>query len=121
MTTQEVANRYYELAKENNWPQILEELCSAALVNIEPEHVTARGIHPITKGLDAIKAKGIANREMIEAIHSQYCSVPLVAAGFFSVMLSRDFTFKGQPRMQKEELGVFEVKDGKIISEQFFY
>jgi hypothetical protein len=121
MTTTEVANRYYELAKENNWPQILDELCSAYLVNKEPDHVIARGIQPVTTGLDAIKAKGIANRAMIEAIHSQYCSVPLIAGNFFTVILGREVTFKGQPRMNKEEIAVFELKDGKIILEQFFY
>ena len=121
MTTQEVASRYYELAKENNWPEILDELCSPDLVNKEPEHVTARGIQPITSGIDAIKAKGVTNRAMIEAVHNQYCSAPLVAANFFTVVLSRDVTFKGQPRLNKEEIGVFEVKNGKIITEQFFY
>ena len=121
MTTQEVANRYYELAKQNKWPEILDELCSADLVNKEPEHVTARGIQPVTTGLEAIKAKGIANREMIEAIHSQHCSEPLVAGNFFTVVLSRDVSFKGMPRMTREEIAVFELKDGKIIVEQFFY
>jgi len=121
MTTQQVANRYYELAAQNNWPAILDELCSANLVNKEPEHVTARGIQPVTTGLEAVKAKGIANREMIEAVHSQHCSAPLVAGNFFTVVLSRDVTFKGMPRTTKEEIAVFEINDGKIISEQFFY
>jgi limonene-1,2-epoxide hydrolase len=30
-------------------------------------------------------------------------------------------TFKEKGRIQMEEVGVFEVKDGKIINEQFFY
>ncbi len=121
ITTQEIANRYYALAKQNKWPEILDELCGEDLVNQEPEHVISRGIQPITKGLDAVKAKGNANRKMIEEIHSQHCSVPLVAGNFFTVVLSRDVTFKGMPRTTKEEIAVFEVKDGKIISEQFFY
>lgn len=121
MTTQEIANRYCELAKENKWPEILDELCSQDLVNKEPEHVTARGIPTTTTGLDAVKAKGKANREMIEAIHSQECSAALVAGNFFSVVLKRDVTFKGMPRMTKEEIGLFEIKEGKIIVEQFFY
>jgi len=32
-----------------------------------------------------------------------------------------DATMKGMGRMKLEEICVFEVKDGKIISEQFFY
>ena len=121
MTTQEVANRYCELAKQNNWPEILEELCSIDLVNKEPEHVAARGIQPTTIGLDQVKAKGIKNREMIEAVHSLHCSAPLVAGHFFTVTLSRDVTFKGMPRMMKDEIALFEVKESKIIVEQFFY
>ena len=121
ITTQEVANRYCELAKQNKWTEILDELCAPELVNKEPEHVTARGIQPTTKGLEAVKAKGDANRKMIEEIHSQHCSAPLVAGNFFTVILSRDITFKGMPRMKKEEIAIFELKDGKIISEQFFY
>ena len=35
--------------------------------------------------------------------------------------MSRDVTFKGRPRVKREEIAVFEVHDGKIISEQFFY
>lgn len=121
MTTQEIAARYCELAKQNKWPQILDELCSIDLVNKEPGHVTSRGVQPITSGLENIKAKGKANREMIEAIHSQHCSEPLIAGNFFTLTLSREVTFKGQPRMNKEEIAVFEIKDGKIILEQFFY
>ncbi|MEO8770901.1 MAG: SnoaL-like domain-containing protein [Ferruginibacter sp.] len=121
MTTHDVANRYCELAKQNKWPQILDELCSEDLMNKEPEHVSARGIEPVTKSLEAVKAKGIKNREMIEEIHSQRCSLPLVAGNFFTVTLSREVTFKGMPRMLKDEIGIFEVKNGKIIVEQFFY
>jgi limonene-1,2-epoxide hydrolase len=35
--------------------------------------------------------------------------------------MGRDVTFKGKPRMQLDEVAVFEVKDGKIVLEQFFY
>jgi hypothetical protein len=121
MTTLEVANRYCELAKQNKWPEILDELCSQDLVNKEPDHVHTMGLPVITKGLDEVKAKGNKRREMIEEIHSQYCTAPLVAGHFFTVMLSRDISFKGKPRMSLEEIALFELKEGKIISEQFFY
>ncbi len=121
MTTHDVANRYCELAKENKWTAILDELCAQDLVNKEPEHVVERGIPTTTTGLDAIKAKGEANRAMIEEIHSQQCSAALVAGNFFSVVLKRDVTFKGKPRMSLEEIALFEVKEGRIITEQFFY
>lgn len=58
---------------------------------------------------------------MIEEVHGEYCSEPIVASNFFSVTLGRDITLKGKPRMNIQEIGVFEVKEGKIIVEQFFY
>ena len=58
---------------------------------------------------------------MIAELHGDFCSDPIVAGNFFSVVLARDLTLKGRPRMQLQEIAVFEVKDGKIVSEQFFF
>jgi len=121
MTTQQVAGRYYELAKQQKWTEIQEELYGQDIVNKEPEHAIAMGIPTLTKGLDAVKAKGEARRKLIEEIHGQECSEPVTGGKFFSVSMSRDVTFKGRPRVKLEEIAVFEVHDGKIISEQFFY
>jgi hypothetical protein len=121
MTTQQVADRYYELACENKWIEIQESFHDDNVICLEPEHAAARGIQVVTKGKAALMAKGAANREMIETLHSQYCSAPIVTDGFFSVALKRDVTFKNRPRMQVEEIGVIQVRDGKIVMEQFFY
>jgi hypothetical protein len=121
MTTQEVANRYYELARQNRWDEIQDTLHDQDVTCQEPEHVAQRGMQVTTKGKKAVKAKTKANREMIEAIHSQDCSEPAVAGNFFSVALKRDLTFKNKSRMTLEEIGIFQVKDSKIVSEQFFY
>jgi limonene-1,2-epoxide hydrolase len=121
MTTQEVANRYCELMQQNKRSQIIEELYSTDIVNKEPEHAIAMGVPTITKGLDAVLKKAKARMEMIEEVHSDFCSEPVVGGNFFSVAIGRDITFKGRPRMNLHEIGVLEVKDGKIILEQFFY
>lgn len=121
MTTQQVANRYYELAKQNKWAEIWDELYSPKVVNREPEHAAAMGVPTLTKGMEAVRAKSNARREMIEAIHAQFCSEPVVGGSFFSVAMGRDVTFKGKPRMKLDEIAVFEVKEGKIVLEQFFY
>jgi SnoaL-like protein len=121
MTTQEVANRYYELASQSKWTEIQDELHDENVTSQEPEHAALKGAQVMTKGRQAVKAKSIANREMIETIHSQYCSEPTVAGNFFSVALKRDATFKTRPRMDLEEICVFQVTEGKIVSEQFFY
>ncbi len=121
MTTQEVANRYYELACQSKWIEIQDELHDDDVICQEPEHAALRGVQVITKGRDAVKAKSIANREMIETLHSQYCSEPIVAGNFFILELKRDVTFKNKPRMNLEEICVFQATEGKIILEQFFY
>ncbi|BAV05406.1 hypothetical protein SAMN05421788_105140 [Filimonas lacunae] len=121
MTTQQIADRYYELANKSQWVEILDELHDDNATCQEPEKVAAMGVPVITSGKEAIKAKGAANRTRIEAIHSQSCSEPLVAGDFFTVVLKRDLTFKEKPRTQLEEIGVYHVKNGKIVSEQFFY
>ncbi|OCX52063.1 hypothetical protein BEL04_11190 [Mucilaginibacter sp. PPCGB 2223] len=121
MTTQEVANRYYGLMLENKREQIVDELYGQDIICKEPEHALAMGIPTTTRGLEAVKAKAKARAAMIAEIHGDFCSEPLIAGNFFSVVLGRDLTLKGKPRMNLQEIGVFEVKEGKIVSEQFFY
>jgi limonene-1,2-epoxide hydrolase len=121
MTTRQVAGRYYELATQNKRVEIVEELYSADIVNREPEHAAAMGIPTLTRGLDAVKAKTNTRNAMIEAVHGESCSSPVVGGKFFSVALGRDVTLKGRPRMNLQEIGVYEVRDGKIVSEQYFY
>jgi hypothetical protein len=121
MTTQEVANRYYELASQSKWIEIQEELHDDNVISQEPEHAASRGIQVMIKGREAVKAKATANRETIDTIHSQFCSEPVVAGNFFSLGLKRDVTYKGRPRVQLEEICVFQVKEGKIVLEQFFF
>jgi hypothetical protein len=121
MTTQQVADRYNELAQERKWLALQEELYAEDAVCREPEKAAAVGLPIITEGLEAIKAKGIARRASIETIHDDFSSVPLVGGSHFSVSFMRDLTMKGKPRVKLEEIGVFHVKDGKIVLEQFFY
>ena len=121
MTTQQVADRYYELAIKQKWMEIVDELYGQDIVNKEPEHAKAMGIPTLTQGLVAVKAKGEARRKMIAEIHTQECSVPVTGGKFFSVSMYREVTFKGMPRVKLEEIAVFEVRDGRIVTEQFFY
>lgn len=121
MTTQETATRYHELALQRQFIEIQDSLYDEYVVCQEPEKAALMGMSIFTNGREAIKAKGIARRATIETIHSYACSEPIVAGEFFSVVLKQVVTFKGKPRTELEEIGVFHVKDGKIIKEQFFY
>ena len=121
MTTQEVAARYYELACQSNWNEIHETFHDEDIVSREPEQGVPAGIETVTRGKAAVKAKTDRHRAMIETMHSRYTSEPLVAGNFFTIVLKRDVTYKGRPRTNSEEIAVIEVKDGKIVSETFFY
>ena len=118
MTTQEVANRFYELSKEQNWNKIQDELYSDDAVSIEP--AGAQGMQN-AEGLPAIKKKGELFATMVEEMHGGYCTEPVVGGRFFSLASGIDATMKGQGRMKMDEIGVYEVKDGKIVKEQFFF
>jgi hypothetical protein len=45
----------------------------------------------------------------------------LVAGSYFSVGRHADITVQGLGRIQTDEIMLYEVKDGKIVMEQFFY
>ncbi len=121
MTTQEIASQYHELANQRKFIEIQDSFYDEQVICQEPEKAAEMGMAVVTNGLEAIKAKGIARRATMEAVHSYTCSEPLVAGEFFSVVLKQEITFKGKPRMALEEIGIFEVKNGKIVKEQFFY
>jgi hypothetical protein len=121
MTTQEIATRYRELMNERKFIEVQENLYHEDVVCQEPDKAASMGFTIITNGREAVKAKGIARRATIEISHSYTCSEPIVAGEFFSVALKQDVTFKGKPRMTLEEIGVFQVRDGKVVKEQFFY
>ena len=118
MTTQEVANCFHEMAQTGDWGKIQDDLFASDAVSIEPEHSQAL---QKAEGLEAIKQKGKKFGEMIEEMHGGYSKEPQVAGNHFSLAMGMDVTMKGQPRMKMDEIAVYEVKDGKIVKEQFFY
>ncbi len=118
MTIQEVANRFNELTQTNQWDKIQEELFSDDAVSIEPEN--SEGLKTV-KGLAAIKEKGRLFNESIEEMHGGYSTAPVIGGNHFSVSMGMDVTMKGMGRINMDEVCVYEVKDGKIVKEQFFY
>ena len=118
MTTTDVANRFNELAQTGQWDQIQNELFADNAKSIEPEN--SPGMQS-AEGIDAIREKGRQFGEMLEEMHGGYSNEPQVAGNHFAVAMGMDVTMKGQGRMKMDEIAVYEVKDGKIVKEQFFY
>lgn len=118
MTTQEVANRLFELCKQNQHEQAYTELFALDAENIEPPH--AQGMQSV-KGMEALLAKNLTFNNSIEEMHSGYTSEPKVFGPFIFMEMGMDVTMKGMGRMNMNEMCKYEVKEDKIISESFFY
>ncbi|MEM6802083.1 MAG: nuclear transport factor 2 family protein [Bacteroidota bacterium] len=119
MSTQEVANKWAEYCRTGQWDKAQAELYANNCVSLEMEG--AEGFPPRVEGLEAINQKGQAWNEMMEEFHGIEIEGPIVAGDHFTATMKMDITMKGQPRRKDEEVAVFRVADGKIVSEQFFY
>lgn len=117
MKTKEIADKLVAYCREGKFEAAQKELFAADAVSIEPK---ASQMFPReTKGLPAIIEKGHKFTAMVEKIHSQAVSDPIMTDNIIACTMTMDVTMKGQGRMKMSELCVYEVKDGKIISEHF--
>jgi hypothetical protein len=118
MSTQQIASRLADLVGKGEFEAAQNELFAEDAVSIEPQ--ASEHFAKETKGLRAIIEKGHKWESGIEKIHSCSASKPLVAGNAIAMTLSLDVTMKGRGRMQLAEICTYEVKNGKIASEQFF-
>lgn len=118
MTTSEIAGRLVELCRKGAFEDAQKELFSKEVISIEPE--ASPGFDKETKGLPAVIDKGHQFDEMVQEVHGIKVSDPMVAGNAIAFSLNMDITMRGRDRSSMEELCVYEVKNGKIVSEQFF-
>ncbi len=118
MTTKEVAKQLVALCKEGKFQQAQTELYSPYAVSIEPEGAT---FPEVTEGLENIQKKGAKWNEMVTKVHALEISDVTVAGDFISLKMKNDVEMQGIGRQQSEELVMYHVHKGKIISEQFYY
>ncbi len=118
MNTQQIANRLTELCSQGKFEAAQKELFAEDAVSIEPQGTA--DVPKETKGLRAIIEKGHKFESMVEQVHGVKTSEPLVTGNAIAIALTMDVTMKGRGRVKLEELCAYEVKDGKIVSEQFF-
>jgi len=118
MSTSEIAKRLTELCSKEEYETAQKELYADGAVSIENYDSTV--FDKETHGLKAIVEKGHKFVAMVEEIHATKISEPLIVANSIAFILTMDVTMKGQKRNTMTELCVYKVKDGKIISEEFF-
>jgi hypothetical protein len=117
MTTQEVADRFFALSEEGRFDLILDELYHENVKSVEPPGSTWKNV----QGLDNVREKAKQWQGMTEEMHGGYTNKPQVAAKYFVCTMGMDVTMKGQPRMKMDEIALYEVREGKIVLEQFFF
>jgi hypothetical protein len=118
MTTQEIANRLVDYCRKGQFDEAQEELYADDIVSIEP--FVTPGFEKETKGRKNNLEKARKFDSMVEKTHEIIISEPLVIGNSIAFTLEMDLTMKKQGRIQMKELCVYQVKDGKVISEQFF-
>lgn len=118
MTTQDVADRFHELAQEEKWFEIQDELFSEDVRSIDPKDSPYLGC---AEGKAAVRKKGEDFVARIEAVHSLRTTAPVVAARHFVVGRKKDMTVRPHGRIHIHQVMLYEVRNGKIVLEQFFY
>jgi hypothetical protein len=120
MSTGNVARRLIELCRDGHFDRAVEELYARDARSIEMDGM---GNGPLgnVDGLDAIKQKGKRFENSVAEVHGITVSEPLIAGPFFTIAMGFDATYKEGGRRAMKEVCVYEVRDDKIVREQFFY
>jgi hypothetical protein len=118
LTTREVATRFNELAQQEKWFEIQDEFFADSVRSIDPPGSPYFGC---AEGKSAVRKKGEDFVKRIEAVHRVYTTEPIVSGNHFAVGREVDITVQGFGRIQINQIMQYEVKNGLIVSEQFFY
>jgi hypothetical protein len=117
MTTSLIAARLVELLRQGDYNAAQAELYADDAVSVEPQGTP----QPFAQGKAALAAKTRFFSEMFET-RSGFISHPIIADRFFACTMSLDVVDrKTGANFTVAEVAVFEVRDDKIVREQFFY
>jgi hypothetical protein len=117
MSTQEVAERVVELVRQQAWYKALDTLYDKDIVSVEAS--ASEGESAEKRGIDQVRGKIDWWLNAME-VHSFIAKGPFVAHDRFVVQYDADVTEKNsKKRFQLSEVGVYTVKNGKIVREEF--
>ncbi len=118
MTTHDIAKKLCEHIDNQTEAQGLDELYAPDAESVEP--MSPPGMDPVSKGVDAIKAKHDWWGNAME-VHDFSMEGPFINGDQFSMIYNMDCTDKSSgERWQGKEVGLYEIADGKIVRETFF-
>jgi SnoaL-like domain len=117
MKTEEVASKLAALCREQKWLEAINSLYGEDIVSVEAQEI---GEMPAEmRGLDQVRGK---TQWFLETNQVHGCTIggPFVARDKFVVQFDVDVTDKESGKRAKmSELGIYTVKDGKIVREEF--
>ena len=113
ISTATVAARLIELCKEGKFLEAQHELYDTDIISIDPDGSK-------TVGASNMNAKEEQFLAKIEKFHNISWSDPLIAGSYFTVILKLEIEFKKIGHKSLEEVCVYQVRNGKIVFEQFF-
>ncbi len=117
MNTQEVAEKVVELVRKQAWHQALDTLYDKDIVSVEAH--ASEGESAEKRGIDEVRGKTDWWVNAME-VHSFKAKGPFVTHDRFVVQYDADVTDKNsKKRIQLSEVGVYTVKNGKIVREEF--
>ena len=118
-STAAIAEELVSLCRAGKYLDAVARLYSNDIVSVEAVDSPQKPAE--MRGIDVIRGK---NERWVEnnEIHKAELIGPFVGEGQFAVRFEFEFTPKQSGRrMQLSEMGLYTVKDGKIVREQFFY
>lgn len=113
MSTATIAARLIHLCTQGKFLEAQQELYDKDIHSIDPDGSK-------TIGAENMHAKERAFLANVEKFHSIEWSEPLLAGSYFTVILKLDIEFKKAGRKRIEEVCVYQVRNDKIVFEQFF-
>ena len=117
MRTQEVAEKVVELVRQQAWYKALDTLYDKDIMSVEAS--ASEGESAEKRGIDQVRGKIDWWLNAME-VHSFTANGPFVAHDRFVVQYDADVTEKNsKKRFQLSEVGVYTVKNGKIVREEF--
>ena len=117
-TVHEVAARFNDLARQERWFEIQDQLFADNIKSIEPP--TSPWLKN-AEGKSAVRQKAEEWVARIEAVHRSHTTEPVVGGNHFAVGRELDITVKSLGRIQMNEVIIYEVKDARIVTERFIY
>lgn len=112
----EVGKGLVEMFNDGRWREIEEAFWSPKVVSVE-----GLGVSLAWEGRKAVRAKN-SDWTAAHTIHGAKAEGPFVGASGFAVRFSIDVEEKaGGKRQVMNEVGVYTLKNGKIVREEFMY